>query len=506
MKVSIIGGGISGLTLGCYLQMNGFDTAIYEKHLHPGGLCTSWKRGGFTFDGCLHWVLGSDSGSAFYKLWSELLDMKSVDFVNHDVRVTIELNKNVNQYGENVFRLYTNIARLESYLLDLAPEDEKMIKDLTKFIRICQRYEMPPMIDKISQMQTIREKVFMIKYFPFLKMFFRWKNVTNYSFARTLKNPFLKEAFELLFDGDEINMMMIVMPLAFCDKKSAGYPVGGSLSFAEKIARKYESLGGQIYLRKEIKNIIVEENTAKGITLTDGQQILSDITISTADWHFTVFQALGGKYTNKSILALQAKKTLEIYPSVMLISLGVSGEFKDYPHFFKFAMRKEYISPDGTHYSRIEAHIYHYDHTLAPSGKTNIAISLYTRNGQFWIDLRNNNLEEYNRCKNEFADAIIQALDEKIGGVISAIEVKDVATPATFHRYTGNIQGSVQGWFPSKNLLASSPVRISLPGLAGFYYSGHWSIPGGGIPTAIKSSRDLAQILCLKYKKPFVLK
>ena len=42
-KVNIIGAGIAGLSAGCYLQMNGYDTEIYELHSIPGGLCTSWK-------------------------------------------------------------------------------------------------------------------------------------------------------------------------------------------------------------------------------------------------------------------------------------------------------------------------------------------------------------------------------------------------------------------------------------------------------------------------------
>ena len=38
-KVKIIGAGIAGLSAGCYLQMNGYDTEIYELHNVPGGLC-----------------------------------------------------------------------------------------------------------------------------------------------------------------------------------------------------------------------------------------------------------------------------------------------------------------------------------------------------------------------------------------------------------------------------------------------------------------------------------
>ncbi|MGD0710384.1 MAG: NAD(P)/FAD-dependent oxidoreductase [Bacteroidales bacterium] len=506
MKVSIIGSGISGLSLGCYLQMNGYETAIYEKHSQPGGLCASWKKSEYTFDGCLHWILGSGKESSFYKLWSQLLDMESIEFISHEVSVAIELNNNCNKYGDNVFRLYTNIDRLKAYLIDLAPEDKRMIQGMVRLMRVMQKYELPPMIDNIPQLQTLRQKMAMITYLPFIFQYLKWKKVTNYSFARKLKNPFLKEAFELLFDGDDINLLAMTMPLAFYDKKSAGYPVGGSAKFAGRIADKYESLGGKIHCSKGIKKIIVEDNIAKGILLNDDTPVYSDITISTADWHFTVFDALEGKYVNDKILELVALKKLQVYPSIMLVSLGVARSFKEQPHFFRFPMKNEYRSPDGTVYKRIEAHIYHYDPTLAPEGKTIIVMSFYSRNGEFWINLRNNDRAEYNRCKSDFAAAMIHILDEKIGGVKESIEETDVATPATYQRYTGNWKGSAQGWFPAKNPVAASPITIDLPGLKNFYYTSHWSTPGGGLPTVLKSSHDLAQKLCLKHKTKFMIR
>jgi phytoene dehydrogenase-like protein len=504
MKVNIIGAGISGLSLGCYLQMNGYETTIYEKNNVPGGLCTSWKKGVFTFDGCLHWLLGSANGSSFYQLWSELLDMKSIAFVNHEVKVTIELKDVENKYKEKVFHLYTNIDKLESYLLDLGPEDIKAIRSWIKLIRVIQRFDMPPMIDSIPEMQSLRRKMGMITYLPVLIQFLKWKRVTNFSFARKLKNPFLKEAFRMLYDGEEVNLLVMTMPLAFHDKKSAGYPLGGSARFSARIAERYASLGGKIQYGKELTSIIVEDNIAKGIVLKDDSRVYADLTISAIDWYFTVFKALEGKYVNPKQEALAALKNLEVYPSIFLISLGVGRDFRELPHFFRFPMKTGYRSPDGTLYDRLEVHIYHYDPYLAPEGKTVIAMSFYTKQGDFWIDLRKKDKAEYNRCKAEFAETMIGILDEKIGGLRESIEETDIATPATYQRYTGNWKGSAQGWFPSKNLIASSPVTTELPGLKNFYYISHWSVPGGGLPTVIKSAHDLVQHLCLKHKKGFV--
>lgn len=61
-RVIVIGAGIAGLPAGCYGQMNGYATEIFELHTLPGGLCTSWKRKGYTFDGCIQWLVGTGAG------------------------------------------------------------------------------------------------------------------------------------------------------------------------------------------------------------------------------------------------------------------------------------------------------------------------------------------------------------------------------------------------------------------------------------------------------------
>jgi len=50
-SVIIIGAGIAGLAAGCYAQMNGYRSQIFEMHDLPGGLCTAWERRGYVFDG-----------------------------------------------------------------------------------------------------------------------------------------------------------------------------------------------------------------------------------------------------------------------------------------------------------------------------------------------------------------------------------------------------------------------------------------------------------------------
>ncbi|MBN8691559.1 MAG: NAD(P)/FAD-dependent oxidoreductase [Bacteroidetes bacterium] len=502
MKVSIIGAGMSGLTAGCYLQMNGFETEIFEKHAIPGGLCTSWHKNGYTIDGCIHWILGSDTGSSFHQMWMEILDMKKVEFVNHDIRIEVEV-KNKDKYGSHVFKLYTDLNKLHEYLLDLSPEDKKPIDELIKSMRVMQKFDLPPIMDDLPFFQNMIRGIKMTRYLEFVWWFLKLKNETNYTFAKKLKNPFLRESFELLYDGNEVNILVITMPLSVFDKKSAGYPVGGSLEFAKKIEQAYLKLGGKIHYKTPVKKIIVEDNTAKGLLVRNDIVHHSDIILSAADWNFSVFNLLDGKYVNDKILQLRDLKKLEVFYSIVHLGFGINADLKDHPHFSRFPLKEDLILPDGTKYDRLEVHIYNYDRTMAPEGKTSVVVSFYTKNGDWWIDLRKNDRPKYREVKKEFTQKIIDLLDERLGGIKDKLEMSDMATPATVYRYTNNWKGSTQGWLPGKNLLSPSPVGFTLPGLKNFYYSSHWNQPGGGLPIAIKTGRDVTKYICKAVGKKF---
>ena len=175
------------------------------------------------------------------------------------------------------------------------------------------------MIKKVPQLLPLKQKIRFVRYLPLLWFLNRLKKETNYSFARKLKSPFLREAFELLFDGDELPLMIITIPLAFGDLKASAYPVGGASVFVSSLVKKYLSLGGQIQYHSPVNSILLQGDCATGIQFDNGNKVFSDIVFSAADWHFTVFQALGGRYVNKTILELGSQKKLKVYYSLLLV-------------------------------------------------------------------------------------------------------------------------------------------------------------------------------------------
>jgi phytoene dehydrogenase-like protein len=69
-------------------------------------------------------------------------------------------------------------------------------------------------------------------------------------------------------------------------------------------------------------------------------------------------------------------------------------------------------------------------------------------------------------------------------------------------RYTGNWQGSYEGWLPTPRILGRR-IPYTLPGLKDFYMAGHWVVAGGGLPSAAISGRYVAQMICARDGKVF---
>jgi hypothetical protein len=64
-------------------------------------------------------------------------------------------------------------------------------------------------------------------------------------------------------------------------------------------------------------------------------------------------------------------------------------------------------------------------------------------------------------------------------------------------RYTGNWQGSPDGWYITPENMRSPALR-SLPGLSDFYLAGQWTAPFTGTVMAALGGRHVMQILCAR--------
>lgn len=491
-KVIIIGAGIAGLSAGVYLQMNGYETEIFEMHHLPGGLCTSWSRKGYLFDGCLHTLSGMNPFYKQYKYWNEIFDTNSLRYYKYDCLAQYE------DHEGNKVSLYTDPDKLEKELLSIAPEDKQFISRMTEAIKKLSKYDLTqkkpielwnPLDYYLSQFRTR----------PVMKELMQWKNPIQ-SYIEECKSPLLKKVLDLEFFS-HFPAYFFLISIGSMYNGNAVYPIGGSLQIAKLFEKKYLDLGGKIHYNSKVSRINVKDGKAVGITLEKGDVIgNAHAVISAADGHSTIYSMLEGKYVNEQINKIYREHPL--WPSNIIVFLGVSCSMENEPAYLDLIIDSPIKIDDETDINRLTITTYNFDDSLSGKGKSIIRVIMPARNDSFWCGLRNTDMEKYKLEKERIASDTIQVLEKRFPDIIGHIEVTDVCTPATFVRYTNNWRGSTEGWEWLPGLIPET-MKKQLPGLKNFYMAGQWVEPGGGVSTAHLSGRNIARILCHKDKKKF---
>lgn len=484
----IIGAGFAGLATGIYGRLNGYKTEIYEMHNLPGGLCTSWKRNGYTFDACIHWLVGSSPESNYNSIWQETGVAQGREFFYADEYCRAE-----GADGRTVI-FHADIDRLEKHLLELAPQDKEPVTDFIKGIRMCSAFDFPS--DREPLFTRIRKQVgIFLKFMKYGREFRKWTNVTGEQFASRFTDPLLRQAFREIWIP-EFSMVFLFFTFAYLDKRNAGYPIGGSMPMSEALEKRYKDLGGVIHYNKKVARILTDEGRATGIRLVDGTEISAARVVSAADGHATLFDMLDGKFLNAG--TREQYDTWPVFHSLLFVSLGINRKFDDVPKSvsgLSFPLKEPVMIADKLR-DRLPVHIYNQDPTLSPEGKT--AVTIMLESDYFYWKKLAEDMSVYVQKKEETAGQIIGLLEQRFPGIADQVEVTDVATPLTFERYTGNWKGSFEGWLitPKNAYTMMKPMPQTVPGLKNFYMCGQWVEPGGGLPTSIMSARRLMKQIC----------
>src|SRR5208283_391275 len=431
-KVVIIGGGVAGLSAGIYGQLNGYDTEIIEMHTLPGGQCTAWDRKGYRFDYCLHWLVGTARGP-FHDIWMETsVIAENIEIIDHEVH-----SKIFDEQG-NSFILYTNIDRWESYLIDVAPEDVATIRKMCADMRnvaLLEPFKDPPEVRGILDFiravcKMPRTVILLMKYGK--------KSCRDYFQKLNFKNKLLSFFLNNLYTEQDFSALAFLMMLGWFYHKNAGYLIGGSRPMAERMAKKFTSLGGKLTLGKRVKNIIVENDTATGISLADGAIIKADYVVSAADGHATLYGMLEGNYLTNQIE--DAYATWQLFTPLVQVSFGIHKKVPtEYP-VQTYLAKGQKIGRTQLNWGYTIMN-YCFDPTMAPEGKT-VIILRYESPWELWKDLEG---EAYTAEKKQIEQDAFGIMENHLPGITAQIEVFDIATPKTDVRYTGVWKGAYEG-------------------------------------------------------------
>lgn len=483
---------MGGLSAGVYGQINGYETQIFEMHTKAGGQCASWKRKGYTFDPTIHHFFGCKAGTKINQMWKEL------GALPRELKTIEQCTAVVSSDGK-LFVDYYDLEKLHQTLLKLAPADSEKIGQYIQLIKAFAN-------DKIDDAMSSGSSWKMIRILPLIFPIRKWMKMNMRTFAEEFSDPFLRKAFaELVYANPDGPLFFHCMRHAGGMNGDIKWPVGGASEFAKSIETRYLAIGGKIHYHSRVEKILVENNKAVGIKLTDGSEHRADIIISNADGRKTIFDMLDGKYINDTVRTY-CKPRQDETPFAVDVFLGVNRDLSNEPSSLVLLLEQP-ITIANHKCESIEAQLYGFDKSMAPTGKGTIKVEFWA-SYSYWKQLYNTNREKYKQEKQKVAEQAIEILDRQFRGIKEQVEVIDVCTLMTWERY----MGGTQGWFnlPNRELdfsmkedLTDKKFKTTLPGLSNFYFVGIWATVMGSLAHNALSGKTIIRCICKKDGKEF---
>ncbi len=493
-SIIIIGAGLAGLSTGCYAQMNGYNTRIFEHHTTPGGVATGWKRKEYMIDGGIHFLMCHRPGGSIYEVYRELGTAHANSFLDMDIysRLTDETS------GRSL-QITKDMDKLADDLKSISPPDARAIDDFIAGVRTMQGFDVGEM--------GLSKPPELMGFLDMLRLMWKMRRIFKYyagkyskpvaSYTQALHDPWLRQIFENIF-SPEVPVWFVLMLLGLLADGQLGLLESGSLDFVLAIEKRYKNLGGQVTYNATVEKILVDNDKAVGVLLADGSKHRADIVVSAADGYSTIYKMLEGRYVDKNIQ--ERYRNWEFFRPLFMASFGVDREFTGEPCLNIIKLTHP-ITLGNRVIECMTVRIFNYSDRFAPACKT-VVQAMFETEWDLWNELQKERLR-YEAEKERISAEILNRLESHYPGISSQVEMADVATPYTWWRYTRNHRGAYEGWIPTPEAI-NSRVKKTLPGLSNFYMAGQWVSPGGGVPTCLYSGRHVVQILCHRDGKTFL--
>jgi len=486
-KIVVVGAGIAGLSAGIYAKRSGFEVTILEQHTIPGGMCTSWKRNGYLFEGGIHWLTGSNPKHTLYDFWRE------VGALNENVKVLYdEPFRSVEWEGKAVC-LYRDLQKLQGHFNEISPEDAPATRRLVSDVKAFTRAEM--LIVDIKGVKAAHPRKMplgmLLKMIPAIPKMGKAMKLSVEEYTDSFKHPALRLLLNNVVPADH-NAMSLLFTLATLAAGDGGYPEGGSLAMTKRMADTFTGLGGRILYKTKADKVVTRNDTAIGVS-TGGEVLAADAVVVTQETLAAAERLFETPPRDEWLLKLKR----DVKPAVCcFVCIGVRVKLPETPMFEV----PEPIRCGGFTYPILGLNNYCNYPGYAPEGCTALTTALMGDSYGFWKKAREKG--QYEAEKQAVAEQVVRALCRKYPQAEGKIEVVDIATPLTYERYTGASKGSWMSIMGKGDSMGAA-CPCTLEGTKSVFFAGHRTMLPGGLPGALVSGRNAAQMVCRQFDVEF---
>ena len=484
--VIIVGGGIAGLTAGIYAQMHGYETELFEKNAVAGGECTGWDRQGYHIDNCIHWLTGCRESDELYSLW------KTIGAIDDHVTLLREPYFYMLEMDGKQLHFWRDLEKARAEFLATAPEDSI---EINRFFDSVKKAECMcvPFEESIAHMSLPRYLRFGMRMKNMSSVMKEYGKETVAELAARFHHPLVQAMMCRYFSLNFLAYTLIVS-YAFYTGGTAAIPQGGSGKMAERIAARYQSLGGKLHLRAPVQRILISKNRAIGVLLEDGREIAADAVICATDTAVT-FSMLDACYMDRKLKTMYDDRIGYPVNSIFQAAFGIlGGEPVSLPCGSVLFPCAAYTVGTQT-LDFLGMRLYDYDATLFPKEKRVIQCNVLQneQDHAYWTQLHADPAA-YRAEKQRIAEELRSRILAQYPELTDRLVLLGTYSPSTFTRWCGAYHGAYMSFFPQKGR-KSIYVKSTVKGLPNVFLASQWLQCNGGLPSAATSGKFAVQAL-----------
>jgi len=473
--VIIVGSGIGGLTCGALLSKRGYKVLVLEQHYQAGGYCSSFKRGGFTFNTGVENVSGLWERGPITHLLRELGLRREDLFVRNRMRYIFK-GRIIDASGmEDFIRALSEMFPWEKDRIHAFFEEAR--KAYEECYMDTEIYGVPMPAELIVKVFGGKK---LLNYPMEHPHFYDWMNKTyKQKLDEYFEDTDLKEALCALLGyigtrPEETPASAALTAVVSYYIHGGYFPGGGAQRFSNTLKEYIESHGGGVLLKRRVDRILVEKGKVKGVK-AGGKIYRSPVVVANANAKTTFLELVGEENLDRRFV--EYIKALKMSPSCFMVFLGVDMDLSEYPTIIE--------NLDEGYSIVINSNA---DPDLAPKGKASVTILT----GANYHDFPERGTEAYVEKKKRLTETLIRKAEKAIPGLAKHIIVQDAATPRTFERYTSMPEGAIYSFNQSINVRRpyfKTPIK-------GLYLASASTFPGGGIEAVVISGTICANDIC----------